>query len=292
MDISVFEDELEEGQELETYCAKCKAETTHVFLGEDEDEVKRVRCSNCDQMHVLKKPNEEEIVEPKKRPAKSKPTYEQVIGKKKTVAYRLYNANEIFLEMEILQHPIFGMGFVSEMIGSDKIEVTFQKDKRILIHNKQRQPIPVDQLPTFTEKRKSNPLIEDPELNLDELLNLPEDIGAMLADEESEPFGKPSKLSAKAWAALNEEEEEEEVQRDGDEDDDDDSSTEKKKGKTTGAKSKKPTGKGTKTAPNEPALQKNKSNKPPQSGGKKKPGLVSPQNKKKAAASQTISRSI
>ena len=31
---------------------------------------------------------------------------------------------------------VFGLGFVSELIGQNKIEVSFQHDKRILIHNR------------------------------------------------------------------------------------------------------------------------------------------------------------
>lgn len=289
MEISTLEDELEEGQELETYCPKCKAETTHTFLGDDDDEVKRARCSQCDLAHVFKRTVEEETVEVKKKPSKSKPTYEQIIGKKKSVTYRPYNATDIFLEMEIIQHPIFGLGFVSEMIGSDKIEVTFEKDKRVLIHNKLRRPIPIEQLSTYTEKKKSAQLPEDAIINLDELLNLPEDIGAMLADEESDPFGnKPSKLSAKAWAALNEEEEEEVERADDDDEEPGASLKDKKKEKPSSEKGKKST-KPSKTAS---SAQKGKQTKLPSGPIKKKSPAVPPQNKKKTAATQPVSRSL
>src|SRR5581483_5768528 len=45
-------------------------------------------------------------------------------------------------ELEILSHPKFGLGYVTENIGSDKIEVTFKDDKRVLIHNRKNLTLP------------------------------------------------------------------------------------------------------------------------------------------------------
>ena len=44
--------------------------------------------------------------------------------------------------MEVLSHPKFGVGFVTENIGDDKIEVTFKDDKRVLVHNRKGLTLP------------------------------------------------------------------------------------------------------------------------------------------------------
>src|SRR5204863_8339609 len=77
----------------------------------------------------------------KKRMAKVKPTWDQVMAKTKKQP-RLYVVAERYHENEVLAHPKFGTGFVSEVIGLDKIEVTFQTEKRVLIHNRQGMSLP------------------------------------------------------------------------------------------------------------------------------------------------------
>ena len=49
---------------------------------------------------------------------------------------------DTYKEAEVLNHPKFGVGFVSEVIGHDKIEVTFQSEKRVLAHNRQGMSLP------------------------------------------------------------------------------------------------------------------------------------------------------
>src|SRR5579883_481842 len=146
--VSIFDDDSEEvGSEIEAYCPKCKADTTHVIISKYEDEIRRVQCNPCGDVHAFRKPRgetEEEPPEPisvKKRAAKVKPTWDQVMAKAKKQP-RLYLVAERYAENELLSHPKFGVGFVSEVIGLDKIEVTFQAEKRVLIHNRQGMSLP------------------------------------------------------------------------------------------------------------------------------------------------------
>ena len=131
MDFSMFDDDAEDiGQEIEAYCARCKADTPHTIVSRYEDEIRRVKCNTCEDIHAFRKPRGEDMGEEpheppvKKKAAKAKPTWDQVMAKKKREP-RAYGPNEIFGDLDIINHPTFGMGFVSEMIGQDKIEVTF-----------------------------------------------------------------------------------------------------------------------------------------------------------------------
>ncbi|MEO9194624.1 MAG: hypothetical protein ABI445_13270 [Polyangia bacterium] len=78
----------------------------------------------------------------KKKATKQKPTWDQVMAKSKKPP-RPYGIGEYFKELEIVSHPKFGVGYVTDNIGSDKIEVTFQTDKRVLIHNRKGLNLPV-----------------------------------------------------------------------------------------------------------------------------------------------------
>src|SRR4051794_28515377 len=151
MEDFIFDDDVDDvGAEVEAHCPKCKADTSHVIVSKYEDEIRRVQCKTCDDVHSYKKPrgeNEEGEAEPTKpaKKVKAKPTWEQVMAKSKKQP-RAYALGEYFKEMEIVSHPKFGVGYVTENIGSDKIEVTFQSDKRVLIHNRKALNLPVSML--------------------------------------------------------------------------------------------------------------------------------------------------
>lgn len=248
MDFSMFDDEQEDvGQEIEAYCARCKTDTPHTVVSRYEDEIRRVRCNTCEDIHAFRKPRGEDAEEPeapvRKKAVKAKPTWDQIMAKKKKEP-RVYNVNEVFTELEVVNHPTFGVGFVSEMIGRDKIEVTFQQDKRILVHNRQglslsmvqRQRQEAEAKAKADGKARARELREAKEaarlakeaLHVDEdLIELPDEIhdelpGADLEDlEVPEPVakmkpGRSTKLSPRALAALDEEEEPEEFAEDAD----------------------------------------------------------------------------
>jgi hypothetical protein len=144
----IFDDEVDEsGAEIDAFCPKCKADTSHVVVHKYEDEIRRVQCTPCGDVHPYRKPrgaDEEEAPEPvvKKRPAKAKPTWEQVMAKPRR-EIKPYVISQEYREGDLISHPTFGAGFVSETIGPDKIEITFQSGRRILVHNRRGMSLPV-----------------------------------------------------------------------------------------------------------------------------------------------------
>lgn len=146
MEEFIFDDDADEvGAEVEAHCPKCKADTPHVVVSKYEDEIRRVQCNPCGDVHPYRKPRgdaEEDEPEKPKKKVKAKPTWDQIMAKQKNKPPRPYAVGEFFKENEVLSHPKFGTGFVSENIGDDKIEVTFQNDKRVLIHNRKNLNLP------------------------------------------------------------------------------------------------------------------------------------------------------
>jgi hypothetical protein len=147
MEEFIFDDEVDEvGAEVEAHCPKCKADTQHVVVSKYEDEIRRVQCNPCGDVHPYRKPrgesDEEEPAPVKKKAQKAKPTWEQVMAKSSKKQPKPYQLGDYFKENELLSHPKFGVGFVSENIGDDKIEVTFKDDKRVLVHNRKGLTLP------------------------------------------------------------------------------------------------------------------------------------------------------
>ncbi|HEY0705507.1 MAG TPA: hypothetical protein VGG33_01850 [Polyangia bacterium] len=143
----MFEDEADEvGSDVEAYCPKCKADTTHVVISKYEEEIRRVQCNPCGDVHSYRKPRgetEDEVPEPvsaKKRAALKKLNWDEFFAKKSQNDAKPYEFRERYKENLIVRHPKFGVGFVSEVVSDSKVEITFQDARRILVHNRKDIP--------------------------------------------------------------------------------------------------------------------------------------------------------
>ena len=143
----MFEDEVDEvGSDVEAYCPKCKGDTTHVVISKYEDEIRRVQCNPCGDVHSFRKPRgdvEDDVPEPiaaKKRALMKKPTFDEFFAKHSDKNAKPYEFREHYHENVIVTHPKFGKGFVSEIVSDSKVEVTFKDAKRVLVHNRKNMP--------------------------------------------------------------------------------------------------------------------------------------------------------
>lgn len=143
----MFEDEADEvGSDVEAYCPKCKGDTTHVVISKYEDEIRRVQCNPCGDVHSYRKPRgevEDDVPEPiaaKKRAMMKKLTWEEFFAKHGQKEAKPYEFRERYSENTIVAHPKFGVGFVSEIVSDSKVEITFKDARRILVHNRKDMP--------------------------------------------------------------------------------------------------------------------------------------------------------
>jgi hypothetical protein len=162
----MFEDDVDEvGSDVEAYCPKCKADTTHVVISKYEDEIRRVQCNPCGDVHSFRKPRgeaEEDMPEPvaaRKRALLKKQTWEEFFAKHGEKNAKPYEFRETYRENAIVFHPKFGKGFISEVVSDSKVEVSFADARRILVHNRKDIPgSPVgredDGLPSTTSVTK------------------------------------------------------------------------------------------------------------------------------------------
>jgi hypothetical protein len=139
----MFEDEVDEvGSDVEAYCPKCKGDTTHVVISKYEDEIRRVQCNPCGDVHSFRKPRgdvEDDVPEPiaaKKRAMMKKLTWEEFFAKHSDKHAKPYEFREHYHENVIVTHPKFGVGFVSEILSDSKAEITFKDARRVLVHNR------------------------------------------------------------------------------------------------------------------------------------------------------------
>jgi hypothetical protein len=143
----MFEDEVDEvGSDVEAYCPKCKGDTTHVVISKYEDEIRRVQCNPCGDVHSFRKPRgdvEDDVPEPiaaKKRAMLKKHSWEEFFAKHSEKNAKPYEFRERYSENAIVTHPKFGKGFVTEVMSDSKVEITFKDSRRVLVHNRKDMP--------------------------------------------------------------------------------------------------------------------------------------------------------
>jgi len=112
----MFEDEVDEvGSDVEAYCPKCKGDTTHVVISKYEDEIRRVQCNPCGDVHSFRKPRgdvEDDVPEPiaaKKRAMMKKLTWEEFFAKHDNKEAKPYEFREPYRENHIVFHVAAGL---------------------------------------------------------------------------------------------------------------------------------------------------------------------------------------
>src|SRR5215831_12012498 len=144
---SIFEEDADEvGGEIEAYCPspRCKADTTHTIISMYEDEVRRVQCVVCGEVHAYRKPRGDGIEEAAdsaaKKASQRRLTWDDAMARASDADLancRPYSILDAYEEGDVVHHPVFDIGFVTELLPDNKVEVIFRDGgSRILVHNR------------------------------------------------------------------------------------------------------------------------------------------------------------
>jgi len=123
------------GEELEAYCPspRCSSDSTHTIISMYEDEVRRVQCVVCGEVHAFRQPRGGAApVE-----AVAKPSWSEAIARfsdADRAGAQPYSIRTTYALNDLVQHPVFGVGIVVELLPESKVEVLFQDGPRVLVH--------------------------------------------------------------------------------------------------------------------------------------------------------------
>src|SRR5689334_19337919 len=130
---SIFDEDVDEvGGEIEAYCPspRCKADTTHTIISMYEDEVRRVQCVVCGEVHAYRKPRGDAAEEASdaipKRSGSRRANWEDALARASEadlVNCRPYSVRDNYEEGDVVFHPKFDVGFVSELLPDNKVEI-------------------------------------------------------------------------------------------------------------------------------------------------------------------------
>lgn len=123
------------GDDIQTYCGRCKAERAHLIAAMKSDTVPaQVICRTCQTRHNFRAPAGSSSAAPKR--AKSATG---AGGRQPSAPWpvdqpaRPYSTQETYAVADFVEHPRYGVGRVEDSRGT-KIDVRFSDGLRTLIH--------------------------------------------------------------------------------------------------------------------------------------------------------------
>lgn len=134
------------GGEIDSICTKCKMVLAHTVIAMVGSKPVRVQCNTCGGQHQHRSATPTEAKKTARvasaatasRTTRVSPirlSFDDMLAQRKTGLSKPYSPKTRFLLDEVMTHPTFGMGFVSE-VKPDKIEVTFRSGMKILVHGR------------------------------------------------------------------------------------------------------------------------------------------------------------
>ncbi len=129
------------GGEVDALCTKCQLTLAHTVHAVVAGRPVKVECNTCHAVHRYRgtagvTPGRSAAARAA-APAREKAVaigFEDLLAKRNGTAAQAYSPKRTFAVDDVLDHPIFGRGFVSALRDGGKIEVTFRSDVKLLVH--------------------------------------------------------------------------------------------------------------------------------------------------------------
>jgi hypothetical protein len=99
----------------------------------------KVECNTCHAVHTFRSPRGVAGAPARKAPRRVEPpglSFDELLRRRNPATAQRYSPKGSFALDQVIEHPTFGMGFVSAVRDPGKIEVTFRSDVKLLIHGK------------------------------------------------------------------------------------------------------------------------------------------------------------
>jgi hypothetical protein len=130
------------GGEVDAFCTKCEltlAHTVHAVVG---GQPVKVECNTCHGVHRYRGAAVRSSApraaggargEKAARPRAEVVGFDELLAARRG-APRPYSPRTTFVVDDVVDHPLFGRGFVSAVRDGGKVEITFRSDVKLLVH--------------------------------------------------------------------------------------------------------------------------------------------------------------
>ena len=146
----MIEEKVGPASEIDAYCTKCRLVTNHRVVAMVEGAVKRVVCLTCNGQHNFRAAPGQKAPKASSRVRRmgqaaggpSRAATLKALDNWLERRVRLgdaevpaYDMAASYKEGQALMHPKFGLGFVSRVLGRNKIDVVFERELKTLAMN-------------------------------------------------------------------------------------------------------------------------------------------------------------
>lgn len=122
------------GEEVSSFCTKCKLALDHIVAAMIEERIAKVQCKTCGGLHRYIDPTAPRAASARKgAKTKREAAWEKLIeaaSAKKKIPYRFAGS---FKQNDLIDHAQFGLGVVIQRLSWDKIQVSFKEGEKILL---------------------------------------------------------------------------------------------------------------------------------------------------------------
>jgi len=125
------------GDKIEGRCTKCRKNNEHNIITLTEEKPAQVECTVCKRQHkyrpptAVKKPAVRQTTQHKLEEAERK-EWEALRPDMNSAKALDYSMEDAYKAKALINHPVFGLGLVQRIIGSQKIEVLFEDGKKTM----------------------------------------------------------------------------------------------------------------------------------------------------------------
>jgi hypothetical protein len=130
------------GGEVDAFCTKCELTLAHTVHAVMAGKPVKVECNTCHGVHRYRGNAGGAATSGAKgakapKPARARAevvSFDALLAGKRVADAKPYSAKRSYAVDDVVDHPMFGRGFVSAVRDGGKIEVTFRSDVKILVH--------------------------------------------------------------------------------------------------------------------------------------------------------------
>jgi hypothetical protein len=137
---------LKVGGEVDGFCTRCEMTLAHTIIAMVQGRPVKVECNTCHGVHRFRgdlpggsgsasRPARAAVPRPaRERPATQ--SFEEALRGKNLAMARRYSPKSSYQVDQVIEHPTFGLGWVSAVRDATKVEVTFRSDVKVLVQGK------------------------------------------------------------------------------------------------------------------------------------------------------------
>jgi len=134
---------LKVGGEVDNFCTRCTMTLAHTIIAMVGGRPVKVECNTCHGVHRYRGEAPAPSSARRRGPARAAPeravtrSFDEDLRKRNLAMARRYSPKDTYQLDQVIEHPVFGMGFVSAIRDATKVEVTFRSEVKVLVHGKQ-----------------------------------------------------------------------------------------------------------------------------------------------------------